>query len=155
MTIFRFPIDEAAAKSLGEGKSPKLVNSDHCHISEAIIFKPLHHKYINSQNPISLMKQTTKPIAQIHIYIHPYPYQEPKNHPTWTSIKQIPSSIKTQMVPTAALQTRFAMHKPFITEPATENEHIAINRNSNMKCSGTRSHLSIIRPTSTALWLKP
>jgi hypothetical protein len=24
-----------------------------------------------------------------------------------------------------------------------------------MKCSGTRSHLSIIRPTSTALWLKP
>lgn len=36
ITIFRFPIAEAAAKSLGEGKSPKLVSSDHCHISGRI-----------------------------------------------------------------------------------------------------------------------
>lgn len=34
MTIFLFAIAEAAAKSRGDGKSPKLVNSDHCHISE-------------------------------------------------------------------------------------------------------------------------
>lgn len=33
MTIFRFPIAETAANSLGDGKSPKLVSSDHCHIS--------------------------------------------------------------------------------------------------------------------------
>lgn len=33
ITIFRFPMAEAAAKSRGEGKSPKLVSSDHCHIS--------------------------------------------------------------------------------------------------------------------------
>lgn len=33
ITIFLFPIAEAAAKSRGEGKSPKLVSSDHCQIS--------------------------------------------------------------------------------------------------------------------------
>lgn len=33
ITILRLPMAEAAAKSLGEGKSPKLVSSDHCHVS--------------------------------------------------------------------------------------------------------------------------
>lgn len=33
ITIFLLAIAEAAAKSRGDGKSPKLVNSDHCHIS--------------------------------------------------------------------------------------------------------------------------
>lgn len=33
ITILRFPTAEAAAKSRGEGKSPKPVSSDHCHIS--------------------------------------------------------------------------------------------------------------------------
>ena len=33
ITIFRFPKAEAAEKSRDEGRSPKLFNSDHCHIS--------------------------------------------------------------------------------------------------------------------------
>lgn len=37
ITIFWFPIADAAAKSRGEGKSPKLVNSDHCHISRIYV----------------------------------------------------------------------------------------------------------------------
>jgi len=34
MTIFLFPMAEAAANSRGDGKSPKPVISDHCHRSE-------------------------------------------------------------------------------------------------------------------------
>ena len=46
MTIFLFPIDEAAAKSRGEGRSPKLVSSDHCHMSEACNIELLLKGYI-------------------------------------------------------------------------------------------------------------
>jgi hypothetical protein len=34
ITIFLFPMAEAAANSRGDGKSPKPVISDHCHRSE-------------------------------------------------------------------------------------------------------------------------
>lgn len=37
ITILWFPMAEATVKSLGEGKSPKLVSSDHCHISGHVI----------------------------------------------------------------------------------------------------------------------
>lgn len=44
ITIFRFPMAEAAAKSRGEGKSPKLVSSDHCHMSGINITSINPHK---------------------------------------------------------------------------------------------------------------
>lgn len=75
MTIFRFPIAEADAKSLGEGKSPKLVSSDHCHIS-GIDTKSVDQAY---QTVLSLISWSC--ILSIKL-LKPYQYLRPKSHPT-------------------------------------------------------------------------
>lgn len=67
-TIFWLPIAAAAEKSRGVGKSPKLVSSDHCHISaEKLIAASI------KEVPKQRIKKTPR---------HTYLYLEPRSHPT-------------------------------------------------------------------------
>lgn len=58
-TIFWLPIAAAAEKSRGVGKSPKLVSSDHCHISA--------ENYNRRHNVTEMPKQSIKNSEAHHL----------------------------------------------------------------------------------------
>lgn len=83
ITILWFPIADAAAKSRGEGKSPKEVSSDHCHISETRLNNSQQIKKGNTSSKKSISNFTAhdcqhKGLARLNSY----PCPEPRSHPT-------------------------------------------------------------------------